>query len=78
MDLTTLFAGKKTYLAAAGLVVTAIVQFSAKDYVGAAQSVFAALSAFGLRAALEARLGIKLPDVAVTPPAPAAPQVAAH
>lgn len=73
MDLTKLFSGRKTYLAALGFAVVAVTQFSAKDYVGAAQSALAALSAFGLRAAIEARLGVKLPDVTVTQPSPQVP-----
>jgi hypothetical protein len=55
--------GKRTYIAAAGLLVTAFVQWQAKDVVGAAQSLMAALAAFGLRQALETQ-----------PAQPAAPQ----
>lgn len=64
MDLTKLLPGKKTYLAAAGLVVMAALQFKAGDLVGASQSVLAALAAFGLRSALAS---------APQPPAPPAP-----
>ena len=51
MDLSFL-SGKKTYLAAIGLAITAVVQFRAGDVLGAAQSAMAALAAFGLRSAL--------------------------
>lgn len=52
MDLTKVFAGKKTYVAAAGLVGLAVFQYTVGDYLGLTQSVLAALAVFGLRSAL--------------------------
>ncbi len=58
-------AGKKTYLAAFGLLGhAAYLAFVAKDYAGAVQSLFAGLGAFGLRSAI---------DRAATPVEPEAP-----
>ena len=70
MDLTQVFAGKKSYLAAAGLLVVAVTHFAAKDYVGGAVALFQALGVFGLRAAIEQKLGVTLPAVTVAPAAP--------
>lgn len=50
-DLLAKLKGKKTYLAAAGLVVVALVKYQAGDVVGAGESVAAALGLFGLRTA---------------------------
>jgi hypothetical protein len=73
VDLTNLFSGYKSYAAALGFAVTAVVQFSAKDYLGAAHSALAALATFGVRAAIERKLGVKLPDLTAAAPAPQAP-----
>ena len=72
MDLTRLFSGKKTYAAAVGMIVLAVVQWRAMDYAGAGQSALAALAAFGLRSALADRLGALLGRPA-TPPGATAP-----
>jgi hypothetical protein len=50
--ITLFLAGKKTYLAAAGLVITALVDVSAGDYVGAGKTAMAALGLFGIRSAI--------------------------
>lgn len=47
--------GKKTYIAAAGLLVTAVLQFTDGNISGAIQSIMGALAAFGLRQALAAQ-----------------------
>jgi hypothetical protein len=47
-----LLQGKKTYLAAAGLIGLALYQASQKDYPSAVQSLLGGLAAFGLRSAL--------------------------
>lgn len=48
------FAGKKTYLATAGLLGLAVYQFSQANYEGAVQSLGGACAAAGLRAAIAA------------------------
>lgn len=45
--------GKRTYIAAAGLLLVAFAQYSAGDLLSAGQSVMAALAAFGLRQAID-------------------------
>jgi hypothetical protein len=52
-DLLKKLDGKKTYLSALGLAALAVTQFMAGDYPGAAQSLLAALAAFGLRQAMQ-------------------------
>jgi len=50
--LLKLFEGKKTNLAAVGLIGLALYQLSQKQYEAAMQSFFASLAAFGLRSAI--------------------------
>jgi len=70
MDWTKILQGKKSYLAAAGLLVTAALQYRAGSLEGALQSVFAALAVFGVRAAIPA------PQPPAPPAPPSAPPVA--
>lgn len=62
MDLTKILEGKKTYIAAAGLALLAVVTYAAGDPVGAGQYLLQALGFFGLRCA-----------IAQAPPPPAPP-----
>ncbi len=52
MNVLTIAAGWRTYLAAAGLLGYALYQVSNADYPGAWTSLMAALAAFGLRQAV--------------------------
>ena len=65
MDLTKMFDGRKTYLAAAALAVMAFLRFRAGDQSGAAELLAQALGLFGLRSALSA-----------VPPSPPGPPAA--
>jgi hypothetical protein len=49
---TAILSGKKTYLAAIGLVGLAVFQFSTGDIPGGIQSLLGAAAAFGLRSAV--------------------------
>lgn len=70
MDLTKIGAGYRTYAAAIGLAVLAVVQFRAGDLTGAAQSGMAALAAFGLRSKLGDVLAETLKRLPAAPSVP--------
>lgn len=68
MDLSKLLSvgkGYRTYIAAAGLLAMAYVQYKGGDLNGASQSLLGALAVFGLRQAIDQK-----PQTPQNPPAP--------